>query len=274
MTKQMVIFFDIDGTLLPEGHTEVPEDALSAIRAAQENGHLCLINTGRALGHIEPYLRGLGLDGIVSGCGTMAEVHGEIFWQHPALDLDASRQLIENARACGLTLIYEGYDALAYDLYASPITGKERETYSFAEGRGRKLVLLGEHDSFPVLKFLIDKSRGGDVARFHAMTPGFDFVNFNARWEECTPCGYDKGKALIGVMEHLGLPLEQSIAVGDNTNDLPMLRVCPNSVAMGNGTAKEHPVSFITRRCDDGGIAHMLHHFGLCSDPAELQQQR
>ena len=59
MTKQMVIFFDIDGTLLPEGHTEVPEDALSAIRAAQENGHLCLINTGRALGHIEPYLRGL-----------------------------------------------------------------------------------------------------------------------------------------------------------------------------------------------------------------------
>ena len=264
MTKPMVIFFDIDGTLLPEGRTEVPADALAAIHTAQARGHLCLINTGRGLGHIEPYLRSLGLDGIVSGCGTMAELHGEVFWQHPALDLDAGRQVIENARACGLTIIYEGYDALAYDIFANPPTGQEAETYAFAEGRGRNLVLLGERDSFPILKFLIDKSRGGDLVRFRAMTPDFNFVCFNDRWEECTPHGYDKGRALIRVMEHLGLPLEQSIAVGDNTNDLPMLNVCPNSVAMGNGSATEHPVSFVTRRCNEGGIAHMLRHFGLC----------
>ncbi len=264
MTKQMVVFFDIDGTLLPEGQTEVPADALAAIRAAQARGHLCLINTGRGLGHIEPYLRGLGLDGIVCGCGTMAEIRGEVFWKHPALQLAEARQLIENARSCGLTIIYEGYDALGFDVYAHPPAADGNDTYAFAEGRGRKLVKIGERDSFPILKFLIDKSRGGDLDRFRALTPGFDFVCFNERWEECTPHGYDKGRALIGVMEQLGLPLEQSIAVGDNTNDLPMLRVCPNSVAMGNGTAKAYPVSFITRRCDDGGIAHMLRYFGLC----------
>ena len=262
--KQMVVFFDIDGTLLPEGQTEVPPDALAAIRAAQANGHLCLINTGRGLGHIEPYLRGLGLDGIVCGCGTMAEVHGEVFWQHPALGPDEARQIIANARACGLTVIYEGYDAMGFDVFANPPETLGKDAYVFFDGRGRKLVMIGEGDSFPILKFLIDKSRGGDLERFRALTPGFAFVDFSERWEECTPCGYDKGRALLRVMEHLGLPPEQSIAVGDNTNDLPMLRVCPNSVAMGNGTAKEYPVSFVTRRCDDGGIAHLLRHFGLC----------
>lgn len=262
--KQMVVFFDIDGTLLPDGAYEVPADALAAIRAAQARGHLCLINTGRGLGHIEPYLRGLGFDGIVCGCGTMAEVHGEVFWQHPALDLDAARTVIENARACGMTIVYEGYDALGFDVFANPPEQMGPDTYIFFDARGRKLNMIGEHDSFPILKFLIDKSRGGDLERFRALTPGFNFVNFNGRWEECTPHGYDKGRALLRVMEHLGLPPEQSIAVGDNTNDLPMLRACPNSVAMGNGSAKDHPVSFVTRRCDEGGIAHMLRHFGLC----------
>lgn len=261
--KQMVVFFDIDGTLLPHGAEEIPADALASIREAQARGHLCLINTGRSLGHIEPYLKNVGLDGIVCGCGSMALVRGEVLWQHPALDPDAARQVIENARACGVTVIYEGYEAIGFDTYAIPPEKMGRDAYIFWDARGRRLEMIGKNDSFPILKFLVDKSRGGDVDRFRALTPEFHFVNFDPRWEECSPHGYDKGKALVRVMEHLGLPLEQSIAVGDNTNDLPMLDVCPNSVAMGNGSAKDYPVSFITRRCDDGGIAHMLQHFGL-----------
>ena len=45
MDKKL-IFFDIDGTLIPEGDTEITKSAVEAIKRAQENGHLCFINTG------------------------------------------------------------------------------------------------------------------------------------------------------------------------------------------------------------------------------------
>lgn len=260
--KQMVVFFDIDGTLLPEGAPAVPEETIEAIHTAQRNGHLCFINTGRPLGIVPRELFGVGFDGIITACGGMATYHGETVWQHPE-SIEAGRQVMAAARACGLTVVYESHEARGYDCFAIPDSEERNATFVRAKTQGWQAIRLGEHDEFPLLKFLIDKSKGGDLERFRTMIDDFTFTAYDERWEECVPCGLTKGEALIRMMEHLGLPLEQSIAVGDNRNDLPMLEVCPNSVAMGNGEAKTFAVSFITRRCEEGGIPHMLRHFGL-----------
>lgn len=261
-TKQMAVFFDIDGTLLPEGARAIPDETMAAVRAAQANGHICLINTGRTVGIIDDFLLNAGFDGIISGVGAMATLHGELLWQYPE-NADAGRRVIEASRACGLTVIYENYTGRCYDSFFRPPTEAQKESYARARRAGRTVFELGEHDGFPMVKFLIDKSKGGDFERFRAMIDGFSFTAYDERWEECVPLGLNKGTALRRMMEHLRLPLEQSIAVGDNRNDLPMLEVCPNSVAMGNGEAKTFAVSFVTRRCDEGGIPHMLRHFGL-----------
>ena len=259
MTKQMVVFFDIDGTLLPEGAKTIPAETLEAIRAAQKNGHLCFINTGRPMGIFPVELLDAGFDGIITACGCMASYRGETLWRHPE-SIDAGRRVIAASRACGLTVIYENYSGRGYDCFFRPPTDAQREGFARSRAIGRQIVELGEHDEYPLLKFIIDKSKGGDLERFREMIRDFSFTAYDERWEECVPQGYTKGTALLRIMAHLGL---QSSAVGDNRNDLPMLEVCPNSVAMGNGEAKTFAVSFVTRRCDEGGIPHMLRHFGL-----------
>ena len=53
---------------------------------------------------------------------------------------------------------------------------------------------------------------------------------------ECSAKGIDKGVGLKKLCEHLGLPLEQTIAVGDADNDTMALKTAGLAVAMGNAT--------------------------------------
>lgn len=69
MDKKL-IFFDIDGTLIPEGDTEITKSAVEAIKRAQENGHLCFINTGRPIGTVSSNIMDVSFDGYICGCGT------------------------------------------------------------------------------------------------------------------------------------------------------------------------------------------------------------
>ena len=45
--NRKLIFFDIDGTIIPEDTGVIPESTKEAIKKAKENGHLVFINTGR-----------------------------------------------------------------------------------------------------------------------------------------------------------------------------------------------------------------------------------
>lgn len=264
--EQLVFFFDIDGTILPENihPRRIPDDTLAAIRAAQAQGHLCLINTGRARGCLDRNLLELGMDGIVSGCGAMAEIGGKVLWRQPPLSVERSREIIRAARELGVRCVFEGYDNRAFDaLFEAPTAEQRASAIARTRAGGIPDIFLEEEPEFELLKILINKQRGGDWATLERLVPELEFVQFNEIWIECPPKGFDKGKALIRVMEHLGLPLSRSVAVGDSVNDLPMLRVCPNSVAMGNGSAKDYPVSYVTAEADKGGIARMMRHFGV-----------
>lgn len=59
--QPQLLFFDIDGTLLSNDTHQIPESALNAIAAAQKNGHLAFINTGRTLRTMPAFLKELGL---------------------------------------------------------------------------------------------------------------------------------------------------------------------------------------------------------------------
>ena len=50
----MVVFFDIDGTVMDYETQIIPESAVEAIRLLKKNGHLPIVNTGRPIGHVDP----------------------------------------------------------------------------------------------------------------------------------------------------------------------------------------------------------------------------
>ena len=65
MSNRKILFFDIDGTLISESSGEIPESTKTALKRAQENGHITIINTGRTRALIEPRLQDMGFDGYI-----------------------------------------------------------------------------------------------------------------------------------------------------------------------------------------------------------------
>ena len=74
--NKRIVFFDIDGTLIDDDTHLIPESAVDAIRQAQKNGHILIVNTGRPNGAMDQCLKDIGFDGYICGGGTYIEYNG------------------------------------------------------------------------------------------------------------------------------------------------------------------------------------------------------
>ena len=71
-----------------------------------------------------------------------------------------------------------------------------------------------------------------------------------------------KGVALEKLAAYLGIPLESTMAFGDDTNDITMLEAAGIGVAMGNAYDEvKGSADFVTSDCDENGVAYAINHF-------------
>lgn len=76
--------------------------------------------------------------------------------------------------------------------------------------------------------------------------------------------GIDKGKGLLLLAKMLGIPPAQTMAIGDSSNDLPMLQAAGLSVAMGNATAQAKAAAHaLTADNDHDGVALAIERYVL-----------
>ena len=81
---------------------------------------------------------------------------------------------------------------------------------------------------------------------------------------EITHASVTKGTGLLALAAQLGISPEQTIAVGDADNDLPMLRAAGLAVAMGNANENARAASDVTVADNNhGGCAEAIHRFLL-----------
>ena len=76
---------------------------------------------------------------------------------------------------------------------------------------------------------------------------------------EISPQNVDKGVGLQMLCEATGIPVQQAIAVGDEGNDVAMLKAAGLGVAMGNAPEwiKEQ-ADWVTADCDHDGVAEVI----------------
>ena len=73
----MVVFFDLDGTVIDNESQIIPDSAVEAIRLLRKNGHLPIVNTGRPIGHVDPRVREMDFSGWICACGMELLLNGE-----------------------------------------------------------------------------------------------------------------------------------------------------------------------------------------------------
>lgn len=79
---------------------------------------------------------------------------------------------------------------------------------------------------------------------------------------EIIPSGINKGRGLETVCRLLNIPLEETVAFGDQQNDITMIQKAGMGVAMGNAAPEVKAVADqVTLSNNDDGIAYILEQF-------------
>lgn len=261
--QKTVIFFDIDGTLIDNDTQVIPQSAIEAVKQLRAKGHIPVVNTGRPYAQIDPRIRAMDFAAWICSCGMEILLEGR--WLSRSVpDTILCAYVVQQARRYDVRPLYESEDgSLVYD---PQLCGHPRQMLEMKQmlGKGFPVCSIEAHPSFQ--KFV---SWDGDplgTPRFHrAMAPYFEIIHRGGGgFTEYVLKGHSKAQGMTALLEHLGIPAGQALAIGDSTNDLPMFAVAGHTACLGGGMEElKRRAEFVTAPVLEDGIAKALAHFGL-----------
>jgi Cof subfamily protein (haloacid dehalogenase superfamily) len=250
-----LIAIDMDGTLLPAlAQTVSPRGAL-ALRAAQEAGVTVVIATGRRSAYTTPLLDGLGLRAdtpLITSNGAVTKTLGGETIDRCHMEARVARGL------CGLL---RGFGSVVFT-FDRPGRG-ELVLENLEQAHGRiSLWIEANRNAIEVVKPLEDAIPDGEdpiqgmvagsVAQMRAAESALKASEWVSDCESaCTvypardlsildllPPGVTKGWALAQLAARLGVDRKETMAIGDNWNDVEMLEWAGQGVMMGNAAGE------------------------------------
>ena len=274
MTKQPIrlIISDIDGTILDNQHQVDPElkDIIPLLN--REQIPFVLASARSPLG-MEPIARELGLGDNPLTCYNGALVIKgdpqayETIIEHP-LDKKEIRTFLELVKSEFPSVsinLYSGKDWIADRLdkwvqIEAAITGEQPVIQNILLPvldvliPIHKLLLI---DEAPVIQKLHDYLQTLDFAKTA-------FYLSKDNYMEVTAKHVSKEQALHEIAQHYQVPLEEVMTVGDNFNDLPMLRLAGLGVAMDNAPeAVKTEANAVTKSNNEHGVAEAIKEYVL-----------
>lgn len=245
-----LILSDLDHTLLREDGA-ISDSTLSVLKSCREKGILFAIATARYWIGAEKYITMLSPDFEITTDGTLIHSGNDQIYScefsEETTDLIV-RLLIEAVPgveitvACGKTVYWNSPDIASseklhkavYCDYSSPL-----------DVRANKIVAE-----------LPDES----VAREIASKAGCELQCYRGeRWYAFLPVGAGKVSAIKALSSVTGVPLEDMVAFGDDSNDISMLRMCGIGVAVDNALPEvKSAADALTSSNDDDGVAVWL----------------
>ena len=259
----MIIFFDIDGTLVDEESQIIPASAVEAISALRQKGHIPIINTGRPYSHLDPRVRAMPFAGWVCSGGMEVFVNGQ-WLQKLHMTGEMSRWLIDTVRACKMQVIFEveGGFLLDGELSSCPRIGQE--TAQMVK-KGFTMWQTADVSDPVIIKFVTFDGPDSRRAEFvEQMEPHFLCIDRGNGMMEFVQKGCSKAAGMELLLRHLDAKKEDTFAIGDSTNDVTMFRIAGHAICMGNGMAEaKKEAEFVTESVLNDGIAKALRHYGL-----------
>lgn len=231
-----LIAVDLDGTLLRKNDdTEASPEDVQALREAQQAGLVVCIATGRPHSSAAMLLKrmGLGPVPIISFNGAMVWLPEE---DEPILHLtvpsDVAREIMER----GVEEDWNFYYFADGELYVPRMSWNAWEYWRRTGVRPRPVGDLRKLlDREPTKIILVDRPEKVDAAEPELMELwGQKAYVARSRPDiiEIVHPQANKGAALHELAEHLGIRPEQTMAIGDARNDLPLIQAAGLGVAM------------------------------------------
>jgi Cof subfamily protein (haloacid dehalogenase superfamily) len=241
----------MDGTLLPSFAKQVSERTARALRAAQEAGVTVAIATGRRTAYTTPLVEGLGLRAdmplITSNGAVTRTLGGEA----------VERCHLKSGVARGLCAVLRGFGALVFtfdrvngpDLVLENLELTEGRISLWVEANRKSIEVVS-----PLENALVDGEDpiqgmvAGTIAKMRLAEAALKQSPWGEQCEsvrteypardlsilDLLPKGVSKGWALERLAARLGVDRKETMAIGDNWNDVAMLEWAGQAVLMGN----------------------------------------
>ena len=271
MTYQLIAF-DMDGTLLDTQKRVLPSTT-EAISDAAAAGKVVAICTGRCPKMVEV------------ASDDFADVRYAICCNGTIVYDLAERRLLEerpldhevvsrvHALLAGEDVMVEAFSGRGVyfqrsfiDRVADYNMGPYQELYRATSTLVNSIDAVLDDPSISIPKFIVHFRTPEARERLIERVAGLPVELAKAEISslEFTAQGIDKGTGLLALADLLGIPHDQTIAVGDSYNDLPMIRAAGLGVAMGNSREAVLAAANVTVADNDsGGCAEAIRRYLL-----------
>jgi len=258
--SRKLIALDIDGTLVTYDDvlSDAAREAVAAVRAA---GHHVVLASGRSLIAMTPVAAALGItdawivasNGAVTARLDPAAETGYVLERVETFDPEPVLRMLK--------------EELPHARYAVEDVGvgfRMNELFPEGELNGEHRVVDFEELWAGQVTRIVVRSPGETSAEFHEIAArlGFDDVTYAVGWSawmDIAPQGVTKASALERVRAALGVAPADTVAVGDGSNDIDMLRWAGRGVAMGHALdAVREAADEVTGGIDDDGVVDVL----------------
>lgn len=261
-----LIAMDLDDTLLTDDLT-VTEATRQAMTEAIARGAHLTIATGRMFDSAQKIARQIGLNvPIITYQGSLIKnlLDEEILYER-SVPVDAAKQIYDYCLQHGLHLqsyisdklyIPEENDKIrAYAKQSNiPYTIESDFSRIINNDKQTKLLIIDEPARLDALFPELHELLGSQVHMTKSKPNYLEFTH---------PEG-TKGQALRFLADHYGIPMEETIAMGDAMNDHSMVLAAGLGVAMANAVpALKEIADYITLSNNDDGVKHVLDKFVL-----------
>lgn len=260
--------FDIDRTLIDPAVGELAPETAAAIRCLQHKGIRTVIASGRQLHLLAQELRDLDFDYYILSNGSyITDTAGTVLYQEAA-DAGTVRELVEEMTKRGYPVCLRFTDGISEGNPNCTITQAAQADWGHKKNAGEAIKALQRQTKLPqgtppvsFLGHIPVEEQPWFIQRF----PELEFLPvFEGPMCDINIAGVSKATGLERICALTGIPMAQTIAFGDDRNDLEMVAAAGIGVAMGDSLqAVQDAADYITTPCRELGVVKALRHFDL-----------
>ena len=270
--KYRLAALDMDGTLLNTAHETTPYTR-AALARVDRAGKVVALSTGRCLAELWPHLaQNPSISYVIGESGAcIYDVRRRQAVKRITMDAGDVRRILDLAdRYDAVLQVF--MDDKSYIRGALDESLRRYHIYDFVEvfraGSEEKDDLRELCLSHPdrLSKINLYFALESEKRAFLGQMVGCRVVLADsiAIGVEISPAEATKARGLEALCGHLGIPIEQTMAVGDSGNDVEIMKAAGLAVAMGNAIEEVRALAdVVTEDCDHDGAAKAVERYML-----------
>ena len=273
--RYRLLALDVDGTLL-DPHGVLRPTVQQAVIAAQQHGVEVVLCTGRRFRTARPLAQALQLTGtiVVHNGALVKEIASGETMQQCCFSLSALQYALPMLQQISSPLVYIDAFHQDVDILTEALERAHPFQREYLEDHLAHCRIVDDITTAPVREAVMIAIMA-DVHSLQALRPAIERVlGLQARVHIVTNKNYrghileilhptaSKWRALAQLAAQRGITLEEILAVGDDYNDLDMIRYAGLGIAMGNAVEALRDVAdYVTGSNADDGLVQALERF-------------